>query len=94
MTIHNFKGHKNYRKNAPPTRIQILEKEGKRKMQFDKSKLPTLICKVGSMIVFAVGGYFVGNLPGVMIGAIIGHQIGKFILKLVEKKPKKKPTRY
>ncbi|PCI92928.1 hypothetical protein COB11_06295 [Candidatus Aerophobetes bacterium] len=94
MTIKNFKSHKNYRKRVPPTQVQILDKEGKRKMKFDKSKLPAMICKIGSMAVFALGGYFAGNLPGVMIGAIIGHQVGKFILKHIEKKPKKKSRRY
>ncbi|MCH9630986.1 MAG: hypothetical protein S4CHLAM37_09970 [Chlamydiia bacterium] len=90
----NHKAHKNYKRRVPPTRVQVLDKEGKRKMKFDKSKLPAILCKVGSMLAFALGGYFIGDLPGVMIGAIIGHQVGKFLLKYVEKKPKKRSRRY
>lgn len=94
MAMKNFKAEKNYRKRANPTKIQVLPKDGKRQMKFDKSKLPAMICKGGPMVAFAVAGYFVGSFPGVMIGAIVGQQVGKFLFKFLEKKPKKKRSRY
>lgn len=89
MAIKNFKAHKSYKKWAKPSRVEVLPKDGKRQMQFDKKKLPSLITYASSMTTFATLGFILGNLPGVLVGAIAGQQIAKYGMTLFQKLKKR-----
>jgi hypothetical protein len=84
MKIKNNKSFKNYQKNAPHASVQILSKEQKGQWKFQKEKLPAFLIKVLGTLSFMIGGYFLMNLPGVLVGGILGYQCIKFVCKILK----------